>query len=61
MIGRAGVLVALALVLLGCAGPAGSSPPSSGVPRARCLGDSSREAASDPMRPLFFLFCVESP
>lgn len=58
---RAGILLALALVLLGCAGPTGSGASSSETPRARCLGDSRREASADPMRPLFFLFCVESP
>ena len=62
MIRRRGTLVALAALLLaGCAGGAGSGASSSGVPRARCLGESGREAASDAMRPLFFLFCVESP
>ena len=59
---RRGALVALAALLLtGCAGPAGSSSTQQEVPRARCLGQSSREASGDPTRPLFFLFCAESP
>lgn len=58
---RAGIPLAVALLLLGCAGPAGSGASSSGGPRARCLGDSSRQAATDPTRPLFFFLCVESP
>jgi hypothetical protein len=59
-VSRGAILLALTLVLVGCAAPTDSGS-SSGVPRARCLGDSRREASSDPMRPLFFLFCVESP
>lgn len=59
---RRGLLALLALLLLAaCAAPTGSGAASSNVPRARCLGDSGRQAASDPTRPLFFFFCVESP
>jgi len=45
-------------VFTGCATGA-SSPPSRGSqsPRARCLSDPNETGA----RPLFFLFCVESP
>jgi hypothetical protein len=48
------VLVALA----GCA-TAPSSPPPRGIqaPRARCLADPNEGA----LRPLIFLFCIESP
>jgi len=35
--------------------PRGSSPP-----RVRCLSDPARDAASGN-RPLFYLFCAESP
>ena len=59
---RRGALVALAALLLaGCAGAAGSSSAQYEAPRARCLGQSGREASSDSARPLFFFFCVESP
>ncbi len=59
---RRGALVALAALLLaGCAGPAGSSSVQRDVPRARCLGQSGRDASADPTRPLFFLFCAEAP
>jgi hypothetical protein len=49
------LLSALALWLAGCAGagPAASIGPTGG----RCLASS----AQDAQRPLFFLFCVESP
>ncbi|HET8578710.1 MAG TPA: hypothetical protein VFO18_16560 [Methylomirabilota bacterium] len=57
----AGLLLAVAFLVLGCAAPAGSGATSSEGPRARCLGESGRQSASDPMRPLFFFFCVESP
>jgi hypothetical protein len=52
------LLVAL-LTLAGCA--TGSSSGQSGSsPRVRCLSDPGRDAAATS-RPLFFLFCVESP
>jgi hypothetical protein len=51
------VVLAVAFVLAGCA----LGSPASGsrsAPRARCL---SSPSATDDQRPLFFLFCVESP
>jgi hypothetical protein len=62
-------LVALA-TLAGCASPSSSSSSSgssgtsasrsSSAPRVRCLTDPSRDDQSSS-RPLFFLFCAESP
>jgi hypothetical protein len=59
MISMRSLVVLLALVALtGCA-TAPSSPPPRGSqpPRARCLADPNEGG----LRPLFFLFCVESP
>ncbi|MBI1847602.1 MAG: hypothetical protein HY294_00425 [Candidatus Rokubacteria bacterium] len=50
-----GGLVALA----GCAAPA-SSPTSTG-PRVRCLDEPRYGQTLDATRPIFFLFCVQSP
>jgi hypothetical protein len=49
-------LVAL-VVLAGCAAPAASPPRASQAPRTRCLSNPNETGT----RPLFFLFCVESP
>lgn len=52
--------LALSLVLL-AAGCATASPGRrDDALRARCLVDPKREA-TEPTRPLFFLFCIESP
>ena len=55
----AGALLALSVALLaGCGGYAASTAPSgSRTPHARCLNESAPGAD----RPLFFLFCVQSP
>jgi hypothetical protein len=48
----------LALMLAGCSTPISPSPArGSQSPRARCLADPNETGS----RPLFFLFCVESP
>jgi hypothetical protein len=44
----------LALVIAGCAGAGPATTP--GSSRSRC-----GSTASDEQRPLFFIFCVESP
>ena len=57
--------MALCLLLL-LGGCAASGPPANGSaessraegPRVRCLNDPAREPGT---RPIFFLFCVESP
>jgi hypothetical protein len=50
--------------LAGCAASSSSSSPppssSSSSPRVRCLTDPSRDNQSTS-RPMFFLFCAESP
>jgi hypothetical protein len=53
---RALVLVVLVAVT-GCAAVAPPPPRGSQPPRARCLSDPNETGT----RPLFFLFCVESP
>jgi len=51
-------LLALVLVALaGCAAPSAPPPRASQPPRARCLADPNETGT----RPLFFLFCIESP
>jgi hypothetical protein len=57
---RALLALALLAMLAGCASappPQQQHPRASSSPRARCL---SHPNESD-LRPLFFLFCVESP
>jgi hypothetical protein len=54
---RALVLVVLVAVT-GCTMPVSSPPPrGTQAPRTRCLADPNETG----MRPLFFLFCIESP
>jgi hypothetical protein len=55
---RSIALLVVLLTLAGCA--TGSSSGSGGSPRVRCLSDPGRDATATS-RPLFFLFCVESP
>jgi hypothetical protein len=55
------IALLLALVTLAGCATAGSSGRSGGsAQRVRCLTDPGREATATT-RPLFFLFCVESP
>ena len=49
----------LPLLLAACAGTE-PAPTAAGPPRVRCLSEGARDAAAGT-RPLFFLFCVESP
>jgi hypothetical protein len=52
------LVVLIALLVAGCATGASSAPPrGSQAPRVRCLADPNETG----MRPLLFLFCVESP
>jgi len=57
---RSRLLLVLVVVatLAGCTTGASPPPRDSRSPRARCLSDPNE---SGGMRPLFFLFCVESP
>jgi hypothetical protein len=54
---RPAIVLLVLAAISGCA--AGYSPPerASHVPRARCLADPNETGA----RPLFFLFCIETP
>ena len=53
--------VLVSLLLAGCATAGGASAPAPpSPPRVRCLSEGARDTASGT-RPLFFLFCVESP
>ena len=55
--------IALLIVLVtvaGCAAPSSGRSGSGSAPRVRCLTDPARDDTSTS-RPLFFLFCVESP
>jgi len=55
-------LLFVAVLLVGCAAAAPATAPEqrSSSPRVRCLSDPGRDA-SQGTRPLFFLFCIESP
>jgi hypothetical protein len=55
------MLVASAALATGCAS-SGPAPATSAPPRVRCLDASGRGSPStgEP-RPLFFLFCIQSP
>ena len=53
--------IALALLVAGCAAPAGGRQSASDVPRARCLNQPGHGEAYSADRPLFFLLCIESP
>jgi hypothetical protein len=51
----------LVLALLGCStAPPGRENPRQSSPRVRCLSDPGRDN-TEGTRPLFFLFCIESP
>jgi len=57
---RALIVLALLAVLAGCATstpPQQKYPRASTSPRARCMGSPDESS----LRPLFYLFCVESP
>jgi hypothetical protein len=54
----AGALLA-GLVVAGCAAPA--YPVRSQAPTVRCLGQPGRGEDYGSSRPLFFIFCAESP
>ena len=59
---RAIALLISVIVLAGCAtAPSSRESRGGGSPRVRCLSDPSRDDASVSGRPLFFLFCMESP
>jgi hypothetical protein len=51
-------ILALSLVVAGCASSTSSPPQSDSGPRTRCLNDRNETGST---RPIFFLFCAESP
>ncbi len=51
-------MLALGLVVAGCASSKPSPPRSDSAPRTRCLNDRNETGST---RPIFFLFCMESP
>ncbi|HTO13017.1 MAG TPA: hypothetical protein VMQ51_15690 [Candidatus Binatia bacterium] len=51
------LLLVLLAAVTGCASGAAPPPPRPSTPRARCLSNPNETDG----RPLFFLFCVESP
>lgn len=58
--GRALIAITTALVLAGCA--AVSAPRrSSESPSLRCVNEPGRGQSADSSRPLFFVFCAQSP
>jgi len=54
---RLAIVCVLLLVTAACVSPGPSPLRGSHTPRARCLNDPNETGA----RPLFFLFCVETP
>jgi hypothetical protein len=54
-------VLALALAAVACAAPTGSTSYSYDGPRTRCLSQPGRGESYSGERPLFFLFCIESP
>ncbi len=61
MIGRIMGLLGLMLLAGGCAMPPESASSSSNRPSTRCLSQPQRSENYSSDRPLFYLFCVESP
>ncbi len=57
--GRLLLALSLLAVIAGCAAP--TYPVRSQSPTVRCLGQPERGETYTTSRPLFFLFCAESP
>jgi len=58
--GRILMALGTALVLAACA-TVDSPRRSSDASSVRCLNDAGRGQSADPSRPLFFIFCAQSP
>jgi hypothetical protein len=54
-------VLGLALWVVGCSAPTASRSTLSDEPRTRCLNRPGRGESYAADRPLFFLFCIESP
>jgi hypothetical protein len=54
---RSAIVLLVLAAISGCASGGPPPPRGSHVPRTRCLSDPNETGA----RPLFFLFCVETP
>ena len=61
MSGRVMGLLGLMLLAAGCTTPTEPSASSYDAPRTRCLSQPGRGQNYSQERPLFYLFCVESP
>jgi hypothetical protein len=58
--GRALIAITTALVLAGCA-TVTAPRRSSESPSLRCVNEPGRGQSADSSRPLFFVFCAQSP
>lgn len=58
--GRTLIAIGTAVVLTACA-TVTAPRHSSDSPSLRCVNDPGRGQSGDPSRPLFFLFCAQSP
>jgi hypothetical protein len=61
IVGRVLALLGAGLVVAGCAMPPPSSSSGSYAPQTRCLTQPQRSENYASDRPMFFLFCAESP
>ena len=59
-LGRALLMLGAAVALAACA-TANSPSRSDSSPSLRCVNEPGRGGSPDPSRPLFFLFCAQSP
>jgi hypothetical protein len=59
-VGRITMVLGTALALAACA-PVGSARRSAESPTLRCVSEPGRGQSLDASRPLFFLFCAQSP
>jgi len=60
VLGRTVVVLGATLLLAACA-PVDSSRRSSTTPSVRCVDEPGRGGSVEASRPLFFLFCAQSP
>jgi hypothetical protein len=60
MIGRLTTLLGILLLAAGCVEPAPSNS-NYNAPRTRCLQAPQRSENYSQQRPMFYLFCTESP